>query len=326
MLQANPRLTPNLVKAILQYTARSDADYGTLQQGAGFLDVLGAVRLSRFYALNQAWQPHAGRAHVESAHRLGQPRDLGRLHQPARQCVGHQHRVGHGAGHRRQHRVGTPASADNIVWGTLCGDENCSNIVWGTADSNGANIVWGTADNIVWGTTTADNIVWGTSRADNIVWGTSGGVSDNIVWGTACGGDNCANIVWGTQTADNIVWGTVGANDNIVWGTADNIVWGTFDESGNIVWGTAGEADNIVWGTADNGNIVWGTVDNSNIVWGTATADNIVWGTADNIVWGRRTTSCGAPLTRTTSSGQPARLTSNTGTGGIDHGEHRRPC
>ena len=40
MLQANPALTPNLVKAVLQYTARKEADYGALQQGAGFLDVL----------------------------------------------------------------------------------------------------------------------------------------------------------------------------------------------------------------------------------------------------------------------------------------------
>ena len=52
MLQANPNLTPNLIKAILQYTAQTYNGYKPLQQGAGFLNALGAVRLARFYNLN----------------------------------------------------------------------------------------------------------------------------------------------------------------------------------------------------------------------------------------------------------------------------------
>ena len=47
MLQANPKLTPNLVKAILQYTAQVYAGYKPLEQGAGFLNALGAVQLAR---------------------------------------------------------------------------------------------------------------------------------------------------------------------------------------------------------------------------------------------------------------------------------------
>ncbi|HMD36253.1 MAG TPA: S8 family serine peptidase, partial [Vicinamibacterales bacterium] len=35
MLQANPALTPNAVKAILQYTAQTYAGYDVLTQGAG---------------------------------------------------------------------------------------------------------------------------------------------------------------------------------------------------------------------------------------------------------------------------------------------------
>src|SRR6185369_12662709 len=49
MLQANPNLTPNLIKAILQYTAQQYPGYNTLRQGAGFLNTLGAVRLAQFY-------------------------------------------------------------------------------------------------------------------------------------------------------------------------------------------------------------------------------------------------------------------------------------
>ena len=49
MLQANPKLTPNLVKAIIEYTAQ-DYHYDALTQGAGFLNSRGAVDLARFYA------------------------------------------------------------------------------------------------------------------------------------------------------------------------------------------------------------------------------------------------------------------------------------
>jgi serine protease AprX len=49
MLQANPNLTPNLVKGILQYTAQVYANYDVLTQGAGFVNTLGAVRLAQFY-------------------------------------------------------------------------------------------------------------------------------------------------------------------------------------------------------------------------------------------------------------------------------------
>ena len=218
MLQANPYLTPNLIKGILQYTAQVYSGYKPLEQGAGFLNTYGAVKLARFY-----YSHHVGdrlpRRGVEPPHRVGQPHDQGRLHQPQ--------------GQRWK---------NSIVWGTDCGGADCDNIVWGTADDD--NIVWGTAadDNIVWGTAADDNIVWGTmSNDDNIVWGTNDG-DDNIVWGTDCGGSDCDNIVWGTSDDDNIVWGTADLLDNIVWGTSDddNIVWGTSDDD-NIVWGTSGD-------------------------------------------------------------------------------------
>jgi serine protease AprX len=46
MLQANPGLTPPLVKAILQYTAQPLPQANLLQQGTGLLNVEGAVRLA----------------------------------------------------------------------------------------------------------------------------------------------------------------------------------------------------------------------------------------------------------------------------------------
>src|SRR5256714_5070948 len=47
LLQANPRLTPNMVKMILEYTAQPLRGYNQLEQGAGEVNVEGAVRLAR---------------------------------------------------------------------------------------------------------------------------------------------------------------------------------------------------------------------------------------------------------------------------------------
>ena len=47
MMQANPNLTPNLAKAIIEYTAQNYG-YDPLTQGAGFLNAKGAVDLARY--------------------------------------------------------------------------------------------------------------------------------------------------------------------------------------------------------------------------------------------------------------------------------------
>jgi serine protease AprX len=239
MLQANPGLTPNLVKAILQYTAEQYAGYSALREGAGFLNTLGAVKLARFYADNRA-----GHMPVQKIW--------------SKQIIWGNHRISGGylnpKGNAWSTQVvwgdahGLNGNFDNIIWGTSCG-ASCDNIVWGTNDMNADNIVWGTAgsDNVVWGTSGWDNIVWGTSfNFDNIVWGTS--FSDNIVWGTDCGGSDCDTVVWGAvDTVDNTVWGTALASDNVVWGTSftDNIVWGTSVDGSN---GTTSWASSVEGG------------------------------------------------------------------------------
>ena len=283
MLQANPSLTPNAVKAILQYTAQAHDDLNPLTQGAGFLNSLGAVRLARFYATARPGDRYPGQNMWSKRVVWGNHLLTGGVLVPTANAW----RLGTTWG------VAKTDNGDNIVWGTVSDGDN---IVWGTS-TDGDNIVWGTVDgdNIVWGTAGAgDNIVWGTAKGDgdNIVWGTSSD-GDNIVWGTDCGGAACGdNIVWGTarDDGDNIVWGTADAGDNIVWGTygGDNIVWGTQDAGDNIVWGTVSDGDNIVWGTATDGD---------NIVWCTATdGDNIVWGTVDSTVFSWITSAEGTPV------------------------------
>ena len=239
MLQANPSLTPNMVKAILQYTAQIYPSYNALTQGAGFLNAQGAVQLARFYRTAQ------------SGARLTIPAEWGK------QVIWGNQRLRGGVirPNANAYQVGT-------TWGSAF-DRDGDNIVWGTV-LRGDNIVWGTvdllsADNLVWGTVrdaAGDNLVWGTfGNADNLVWGTLSG-ADNLVWGTDCGGKDCDNLVWGTAiTADNLVWGTAWSLDNLVWGTADllggdNLVWGTNGDVDNLVWGTASDDDNLTWGSS----------------------------------------------------------------------------
>lgn len=52
--QANPTLTPGLIKAILMYTAQPLRGFNTLEQGAGLLNVEGAVRLALLVKPNVA--------------------------------------------------------------------------------------------------------------------------------------------------------------------------------------------------------------------------------------------------------------------------------
>jgi serine protease AprX len=222
MLQANPTLTPNLVKALLQYTAQKYR-YDALTQGAGFLNAHGAVELARYFARARAGDRYPSSWTWSKEIHWGNRRLTGGVLKP------------NGNAWALNIVWGTVDDSENIVWGTLCGD--CENIVWGTIDD---------AENIVWGTVyDAENIVWGTlDAAENIVWGTSGD-DENIVWGTACGGNDCENIVWGTSIdLENIVWGTLDAAENIVWGTAldlENIVWGTGVEGEDVTWGSSGE-------------------------------------------------------------------------------------
>jgi serine protease AprX len=246
MLQANPDLTPNLVKAMLQFTAQDVSRYNYLTQGAGFLNTLGAVRLARFFRYGekgdaypnmQAWSRHIF---------WGNVRVRGGVLTPGGTAWGAN--IVWGESHTPQ--------GQNIVWGENCTTVACDNIVWGNnivwGESDASdNIVWGNTDgdNIVWGNSDSDNIVWGNGHADNIVWGNTDG--DNIVWGNDCGGADCDNIVWGNTGDDNIVWGNAEAADNIVWGNTsdlDNVVWGNSSGDEDISWGSSDDTEELGFG------------------------------------------------------------------------------
>jgi serine protease AprX len=236
MLQANPKLTPNMVKAIIEYTAQN-YHYDALTQGAGFLNTKGAVDLAKFLAAPKAGQLYPSNPAWSKTILWGNHRLKKGVIKPA----------GSAWALNTVWGAARDGEGDNIVWGTVCGSKECDNIVWGTSLLDADNIVWGTVDK------QGDNIVWGTAcsgalECDNIVWGTALLDADNIVWGTACGAADCDGVIWGANVRDldNIVWGTVMEADNVLWGTSlldgDNIVWGTSaSDADNATWACSGE-------------------------------------------------------------------------------------
>ncbi|MGH9346106.1 MAG: S8 family peptidase [Vicinamibacterales bacterium] len=236
MLEANPHLTPNAVKAILQYTAQVREGEDFLTQGSGLLNARGAVRLARFWAnpeggLGEMADPIGGQSAEWGRHLIwGNYRLSGGVPLPGTNAWAVGLTWGATSSLSGGRVVWGAESLDNIVW-TMLDD----NIVWGFDD--GDNIVWSMDENIVW--SMDDNIVW--SMDDNIVWSMADDnivwsmhAADNIVWSMDCGGANCGSVVWGQSAADGTLWGAVDEGDNIVWSMDDNIVWSMLDN--NIVW------------------------------------------------------------------------------------------
>jgi hypothetical protein len=232
-------LTPNTLKAVLQYTAvpvrqaAGDA-YEALAQGAGQVNGRGAIALAMLIdtdrPIGQGWL----RGNVRPVSTIaGEP------------LAWSQALVWNDSVIRGSNALSIRSElwSVNTVWGTGCDtdDAQCVTSVWGAA-SDLDNIVWGTS--LAWAEELVlkNRVIGLMVSDDNIVWGTIAGLTeDNIVWGTIVDGDN---IVWGTLRGDNIVWGT------FLVETGDNIVWGTLRLGDNIVWGTL-RGDNIVWGTLD---------------------------------------------------------------------------
>ena len=246
MLDANPNLTPNLVKAMLQFTAEVHPDYNWLTQGAGFLNAHAAVQLAEFFQSATPGLPYPDMTGWSGHVFWGNRRITGGVITPG--GTAWRSDVVWGA-------TATPAG-QAVVWGENCGASGCDNVVWGN------NVVWGgecegDACNVNWGATDTDDVVWGTCvdangdgvcDDDNIVWGNNNG--DNIVWADDCEGEDCDNIIWGNSGGDDIVWGNCADADGD--GECDNIIWGNCVRDGddgcdNIIWGNSGE-DNIVWG------------------------------------------------------------------------------
>jgi serine protease AprX len=223
MLQANPTLSPNAVKAILQYTAQFYASNDPLTEGAGFLNASGAVALARYFAAPSGDYPSADQWSK-------------RLIWGNRMIAGGRITADANAWSTTVvwGRPTTPAG-QAVAWGQICSSGNCN----------------GNGNWISWANTCPDDTC-GTGT-----WST--GWSRNVVWGTRCGDANCqdawsAGLFSSSDGGDTVVWGTsVDGGDTVVWGTGsvDTVVWGTTTDGDTVVWGTNcmdPSCTPIVWG------------------------------------------------------------------------------
>jgi serine protease AprX len=181
MLEANraannypnrPPLTPNAVKAVLQYTAfglhdDTGIEYNPLRKGAGSLNTKGAIDLARTIDTSSP------------AHNYW----LTSTPRPWTTIGGESLVWNQGIIWGSSIMWGTTIQVNETAWG--------SSIMWGTGTSWGSSIMWGT--NVVW----SDPQSW----ADSIMWGTN-----------TIGQDNGSSIMWGTtsgMTAQNTAWQTL---------------------------------------------------------------------------------------------------------------------
>jgi serine protease AprX len=196
MLQANPSLTPNAIKAILQYTAQTYKGYDALTQGAGFLNGKGAVKLAAYLAapLTTAYPDSSGwSGHLIWGNHLASG---GVLTAGANAWAAN---VTWGAATTPGGQRIAWGVKENLPWETSCLDADC-----GIIDGDPSlypNVVWdvvcaGADCNVAWN---AHTVFGADSEGDTVVWGTSDAEGDTVVWGTSCTDESCQPVVWDNQ-------------------------------------------------------------------------------------------------------------------------------
>lgn len=168
-----PALTPNAVKAILEYSSlpvrdASGGQYDELSEGAGALNAGGAVALAQAIDPSQPVGYYWWTSAVTPSSTIG-----------AEGLSWGQHLV-----------WGT-----HVVWGSSI---DTNERAWSVTTPWGSDTVWGS--HVVWGS----DVVW---EANNTVW------PSHIVWGSSLVGtsyDDDDHIVWGTaDMPDSTVWGNL---------------------------------------------------------------------------------------------------------------------
>ena len=168
----DPALSPNAVKAMLQYSAfavRNDLglEYDPLREGAGALNGAGAVALARS---------------VDTTTRPG------------------------GYWLRPQPVPWTAIGGENVAWSQAVIWGNA--VIWGSSTLPMSQTAWGTA--VIWGSGTdwanASAVIWGS----NVVWDDPQSWGTAVIWGSgSIGTTDGTAVIWGStggMTAQNTAW------------------------------------------------------------------------------------------------------------------------
>ncbi len=217
MAQANPGLTPNQVKAILMYSAQIMDGPDLFEQGAGMLNVDGAVRLSKAMS-RYAYALPAGATLIPAG--LPTPQSI----IAGETCLWGQSLIWGGGMFRGDAALTTQqlAYAQSLIWGI------------GRFDS------WGLGVTYYNGLYSDSYVVFGKNNEWNYVtWNTGTPTSSGLIWTDRLYG---SGLIWGNQVISNdffdigptsLIWGIRGYGGydmGLIWNLQDSgLIWGNAD-------------------------------------------------------------------------------------------------
>jgi subtilisin family serine protease len=219
MLQANPGLTPNLVKSILMYSAQIMDGPDLFEQGSGMLNVEGAVRLSKSISKYAYALP------------VGQKLNTSSLPNPQSTIAGE-----------------SIAWSQGLIWGfgSLRGDAMFTlqqgaysqSLIWGLPNRLDA---WGMGVTYYDGLYSSSYVVFGGGGQWNYVtWGSGTPTASGLIWTERL---YASGLIWGDRAVSNdffdisstsLIWGVKGYggyDSGLIWGLKDaGLIWGLLNE------------------------------------------------------------------------------------------------
>src|SRR5262245_59180139 len=211
MYQANPGLTPNLVKSILMYSAQIMNGPDLFEQGAGMLNVEGAVRLSRTVS--------------RYAYALPVGSTLGSLGLPAGQST----------------IAGEPCLwSQSLIWGRgmLQGEA----ILTTKQAAYASTLIWGIGRLDAWGLgvtyydglySDSDVLFGGGNQWNYATWDSGTPQSSGLIWSYRL---SASGLIWGNRlissdffdtSSTSLIWGYRGYDSSLIWNLRDaGLVWG----------------------------------------------------------------------------------------------------
>lgn len=218
MLQANPGLTPNLVKAMLMYSAQIMEGPDLFEQGAGMLNVEGAVQLAQSVS-RYAYALPAGQTLSTSDLPTARSTIAGETFTWSQGLIW-------GIGALRGEAMFTTqqgAYAQSLIWGIGRLDAWGAGVTYYDGLYSSDYVVFG--KNGQWSYVTWDS---GTPQASGLIWAdrlyASGVVWQNQVISNDFFDVSSTSLIWGIR-------GYLGYDSGLIWGIQDaGLIWGIANE------------------------------------------------------------------------------------------------
>jgi Subtilase family len=212
MLQANPGLTPNQVKAILMYSAQIMDGPDLFEQGAGMLNVEGAVRLAKSMS-RIAYALPVGATLLPYGVLPGQPQST-----VADETFAWSQSLIWGRGMLRGESIMTTQQgvyAQSLIWGI-------------------GRVGWGVGVTYYDGLFDDSYVAFGKSNQwSYVTWNSGTPLASGLIWSERL---YASGVVWQNQLISNdffdvsstsLIWGYRSYDSGLIWGLRDaGLIWG----------------------------------------------------------------------------------------------------